>query len=168
VGINIPAGIQNGARLRLASQGEIGEGGGNAGDLYVDISVRADKAFTRDGDDLHCWISIPMSWAALGHSTTVTTFDGDQQLAIPSGSQPDDVIPIKGFGGVKLHSGTERGDLYIHLQVEIPTKLSDSERETLEKFSASRQDDSVKVEQQARAIQPRQKGFFGKLKDAFS
>ncbi len=65
VGVTVPAGINDNARLRLANQGEVGEGGGVAGDLYIDIRIKADKQFTRDGDDLHCWIQVPMSWAVL-------------------------------------------------------------------------------------------------------
>ncbi len=74
----VPAGINDNARLRLANQGEVGEGGGAAGDLYIDIRIKADKQFTRDGDDLHCWIQVPMSWAVLGHDLSIDTFDGER------------------------------------------------------------------------------------------
>ena len=80
----MPAGVANNTRLRLANQGEVGENGGVAGDLYVDIRIKPDDMFTRDDDDLHCWIKVPMSWAVLGHEVEIDTFDGRQTLDIPA------------------------------------------------------------------------------------
>lgn len=95
VGVTVPAGINDNARLRLANQGEVGEGGGAAGDLYIDIRIKADKQFTRDGDDLHCWIQVPMSWAVLGHDLSIDTFDGEKTVSIPAGCQTEDTVTLK-------------------------------------------------------------------------
>lgn len=172
VGVSIPAGIKDETRLRLASQGEVGECGGAAGDLYVDVHIARDKTFVRDGDDLHCWIEIPMSWAVLGHSTDIDTFDGTRSIDIPAGSQQEDTVTLDGLGVTHLRSQDERGDLIIHLAVRIPTKLTDHERELIEQFEASH-DDHDAMQVTAKSTRPKSasgksKGFFGKLKDALS
>lgn len=166
VGVTVPAGVSDGTRLRLASQGEVGEGGGAAGDLYVDIRVKADKLYTRDGDDLHCWISIPMTWAVLGHTVELDTFDGEQTVTVPAGCQPDDVVDLKGLGVTKLGS-QDRGDIMVHVMVQIPTKLNDDQNALIEQFAASYDSDSHEVAQSSKPLQGK-KGIFGKLKDIFS
>lgn len=168
VGVNIPAGIHDDSRLRLASQGAVGECGGPAGDLYVDIHIRKDKQFTREGDDLHCWIDVPMTWAVLGHETEIDTFDGVKKIIIPAGCQSEDTVTISNLGVTKLRSDS-RGNIVAHIIVETPTKLNENERSLMEQF-AELHDASVKAPKQ-RPV-PKQsedrKGFFGKLKDAFS
>ena len=168
VGVTIPAGITDGARLRLASQGEVGEGAGPAGDLYIDISVRRDKQFTRDGDDLHCWIQVPMSWAVLGHELTISTFDGPRTLSVPAGCQPGQAVELKGLGSTRLHANQERGDLIAHLLVRIPTKLSERERGLIESFAKAHDAGATQVEQSPEPSSESRKGFFGRLKDALS
>lgn len=169
VGVNIPAGISDHSRLRLASQGEIGECGGPAGDLYIDILIRQDKQFTRDGDNLHCWIDIPMSWAVLGHKSMIHTFDGDKSVVIPAGCQNEDVVTLKGLGSVVMRSSNrERGDLIVHITVTIPTKLSVEERKLIEKFSILHDSDVVETKQSSAKDDLKKKGFFSKLKDAFN
>lgn len=167
IGVTIPAGIADNTRLRLADQGEVGEGGGPAGDLYVDIRVKSDKQFTRDGDDLHCWIQIPMSWAVLGHSFDIDTFDGSQTITIPQGCQPEDTVPLKGLGVTRLRRPEERGDLIAHIGVRIPTKLGDRERELIEQFSDLHDAKTGQVSQSSKPVGER-KGFFSKLKDKLS
>lgn len=168
VGVTVPAGIRDNSRLRLANQGEVGEGGGAAGDLYVDIRIKPDKQFTRDGDDLHCWVQIPMSWAVLGHDVEIDTFDGKQKVSIPAGCQPEQTVTMDGLGVTRLQSGGERGDLIAHVAVQIPTKLSDEERDLIERFSASHDTHAEHVTQSSRPTTPSKKGFFSKLKDALS
>lgn len=168
VGVSIPAGISDDSRLRLASQGEVGEGGGGAGDLYIDVSIATDRQFTREGDDLHCWIRIPMSWAVLGHDITIDTFDGQQSVSIPAGCQPDDTISLKGLGVGKLRSQGERGELVAHVTVEIPTKLNDKEQELIESFSESHDADAKHTAQRSKPTPVNRKGFFNRLKDALS
>ena len=166
VGITVPAGISDGSRLCLANQGEVGEGGGAAGDLYVDVRIRSDKQFTRNGDDLHCWIQVPMSWAVLGHDLDIDTFDGKKTITIPAGCQPEDTVTLKGLGVSKLRQQGERGDLIAHVSVSIPTKMSESERTLIEQFAASHDADASSVAQSSRpATGSQRKGFFSKLKD---
>lgn len=167
IGVNVPAGIRDDSRIRLASQGEVGECGGTAGDLYVDIHIRADKQFTREGDDLHCWVRVPMSWAVLGHEIDIETFDGSKSLDIPEGCQPEDTVTLKGLGVGRMRDDGERGDLVVHVAVEIPTRLSDAERELMERFADSHDADASHVAQSSRPTAARgKKGFFSKLKDA--
>ncbi len=167
VGVRVPAGIRDDSRIRLASQGEVGEGGGAAGDLYVDVRVASDRRFTRDGDDLHCWVRVPMSWAVLGHDIDIDTFDGKRSLAVPAGCQAEDVVTLKGLGVTRMREQGERGDLMVHVTVETPTKLSDEERKLMEQFAASHDADATHVAQSSRPASTHgRKGFFSKLKDA--
>lgn len=169
VGVTVPAGIKDDSRLRLANQGEVGEGGGAAGDLYVDIRILPDKRFTRDGDDLHCWIQVPMSWAVLGHDIEVETFDGAKTISVPEGCQNEQTVSLEGLGVTRLRQNDERGDLIAHILVETPTKLTDEERRLMERFAESHDSDATHV---ARSSRPAagaaggKKGFFSKLKDA--
>ncbi|MDF7663836.1 molecular chaperone DnaJ [Bifidobacterium sp. ESL0763] len=165
VGVSVPAGINDNTRLRLAHQGEVGEGGGAAGDLYVDIRLKSDKHFTREGDDLHCWIQIPMSWAVLGHQIDIETFDGTQKLDVPEGCQPEQTVSLKGLGVTRIKRPQERGDLVAHFSVRIPTKLSGDERRLIEQFGASHDEGKAQIRQSSRPASER-KGFFSKLKDA--
>ena len=166
VGVAVPAGVANNTRLRLANQGEVGENGGVAGDLYVDIRIKPDDTFTRDSDDLHCWIRIPMSWAVLGHEIEIDTFDGKQTLDVPAGSQPDDTVTLKDLGVTHLDNKNERGDLVAHIMVEIPKKLSDDERDLIERFGELHDADAQHVSVNSRPASGSKKGFFSKLKDA--
>lgn len=168
VGVTIPAGINDNSRLRLANQGEVGEGGGAAGDLYIDVRIKADKQYTRNGDDLHCWIQVPMSWAVLGHDLQIDTFDGKQNLSIPAGCQPEDTVTLHGLGVTRLHANGERGDLIAHVAVRIPTKLNDEERDLIERFAESHDAEATHVAQSSRPAAGAKKGFFSKLKDALS
>ena len=168
VGVTVPAGINDNARLRLANQGEVGEGGGAAGDLYIDIRIKADKQFTRDGDDLHCWIQVPMSWAVLGHDLSIDTFDGEKTVSIPAGCQPEDTVTLKGLGVTNIRNKDERGNLIAHVNVLIPTKLNETERGLIEQFAASHDSGATHVSQASRPQAGQKKGFFSKLKDALS
>lgn len=166
VGVSIPAGIGNNTRLRLANQGEVGENGGVAGDLYVDVRISSDDTFTRDGDDLHCWIQVPMSWAILGHDLEIDTFDGPQSVSVPAGCQPEDTVTLKNLGVTHMNGNGDRGDLVAHVVVQIPTKLSDDERSLMEQFAASHDAGASHVSQSSRPTVGAKKGFFSKLKDA--
>ncbi len=166
VGVSVPAGVTNDSRLRLANQGEVGENGGVAGDLYVDIRIMQDDTFTRDGDDLHCWIQVPMTWAALGHELEIDTFDGKQTVKVPAGCQPDDIITLRNLGVTHLNDNGERGDLLVHVVVQIPTKLDDDERLLLEQFAQKHDVEAQHVSVGSRPASGSKKGFFSKLKDA--
>ena len=117
--IKVPAGVDTGTRIQLAGQGEVGSGGGPAGDLYVEVLERPHEIFTREGDDLHCTLTLPMTAAALGTSVPLDTLDGEQVIAIRPGTQSGQVITIAGRGAGRLRSAT-RGDLLVHIEVATP------------------------------------------------
>ncbi|MCE5292248.1 MAG: molecular chaperone DnaJ [Nocardiaceae bacterium] len=120
---NIPPGIASGMRVRLAAQGEVGPGGGPAGDLYIEVLEAPHDVFVRDGDDLHCTIRLPMVDAALGTTVVIDTIlDGPVELTIAPGTQPGSVSLLRGHGMPKLRSSI-RGDVHAHLEVVIPSKL---------------------------------------------
>ncbi|AEF39646.1 molecular chaperone DnaJ [Hoyosella subflava] len=145
IAVRIPAGVANGMRVRLASQGEVGPGGGPAGDLYVEVVEQPHEVFVRDGDSLHCTVKIPMVDAALGTTVTVESLiDGPIELSVEPGTQPGAVATIPGQGMPRLRAGT-RGDLYAHLEVVIPTKLDGKQADLLESFRSARGRDAAEV-----------------------
>ena len=113
--IRIPAGVDTGTRIQLAGEGEVGAGGGPAGDLYVEIVVAAHATFARRGDDLHCTVELPMTAAALGTSITLDTLDGDQTSTSQPGTQSGEVTTLRGLGVTHLR-GAGRGDLIVHIE----------------------------------------------------
>jgi molecular chaperone DnaJ len=127
--VKIPAGIGDGMRIRLSGEGEVGPGGGPAGDLYVEVSEKAHPVFTREGDDLHCELRLPMTAAALGASATIETLDGTETITFKAGTQPGEVVRLSARGVPHLR-GVGRGHLHIHILVETPLKL-DAEQERL-------------------------------------
>lgn len=162
--VKIPAGIEDGTRIKLAGQGEAGQLGGPAGDLYVQVHIAPNREFTRKGQDLHCWLSIPMTWAALGTGTSISTFDGEKELEIPAGTQYGQTVVMPGLGLPK--SEKERGDMVVHIQIEIPTGLSGEQKELLKKF-ASLHDSGAGANMQAAQEMKPKKGIFARMKDAF-
>lgn len=137
IDVKIPAGVDSGNRIQLSGQGEVGAGGGPAGDLYVEIIVAEHDFLVRDGDNLHLQLNVSMTGAALGSKVTVETLDGPQELEIKPGTQSGEMIPIKSKGMTRLRGGG-RGDLFAHVNVEIPTKLSKAESELLRTFAELR------------------------------
>lgn len=162
VEVNIPAGIDDGQRIRLTGEGEPGTHGAPAGDLYIHVSVKPHKIFQRDPDaptDLHCELPISFATAALGGEVEVPTLDGKVKLNIPAGTQNGKRMRIKGKG-IKSVRSSLVGDLYCHVLVETPVNLTDRQKELLEEF------ESIATGLD-RNQTPRQKGFFDKLKDIF-
>ncbi len=157
--VKVPAGVEDGMRIRLTGEGEVGPGGGPSGDLYVEISEKRHPVFTRDGDDLHCKVSLPMTAAALGTTVDLTTLDGEEHLDIQPGTQPDDVLTLRARGVPHLR-GTGRGDLYVHLEVVVPTKLDAKQEELLRDLARLRGEERP-------VVSGKGKGLFGKLRDAF-
>ncbi|WP_018349291.1 molecular chaperone DnaJ [Longispora albida] len=160
--VKIPAGVEDGMRIRLSGQGEVGPGGGPAGDLYVEIHERRHEVFTRKGDDLHCTVSVPMTAAALGTQITIKTLDGEEPVEIRPGTQPGTEVRIKGKGVTHLRNigtGGTRGDIRIHLDVKTPTKLDAESERLLREFAKARGEEIVEVSKQAG-------GFFSRVKDA--
>ncbi|HEU0101819.1 MAG TPA: molecular chaperone DnaJ [Mycobacteriales bacterium] len=127
--VKVPAGIESGMRIRLTGEGEVGPGGGPSGDLFVEVMEREHPQFVRDGDDLHHRLAVPMTAAALGTTLKLETLDGEEQVDIAPGTQPDEVLTLRARGVPHLR-GTGRGDLHIHLDVKVPTRL-DAEQERL-------------------------------------
>ncbi|UNX53615.1 molecular chaperone DnaJ [Georgenia sp. TF02-10] len=135
--VDVPAGVDSGTRIRLTGQGEVGPGGGPAGDLYVELRVKPHPLFVREGDDLHCSLELPMTAAALGTVVEVETLDGARQLDIEPGTQPAQVLTLEGLGVGHLHRGG-RGDLHVHVDVHVPTRLDDRQRDLLAEVAALR------------------------------
>jgi molecular chaperone DnaJ len=156
INVRIPAGVDEGTRLRLSGEGEAGISGGPPGDLYVVISVRPHELFEREGPDLHCQVPITMVQAALGAELDVPTLEGKVKLKVPAGTQSGKVMRLRGKGLPTLRS-TSRGDQLLHLFVETPTKLTRAQRELLEQFA--RESDEK--------VSPAHKSFLDKLRELF-
>jgi molecular chaperone DnaJ len=128
--VNIPAGVDDGMQLRLAGEGEGGVRGGPPGDLYVFIRVKPHELFERHGDDIACRIPVPYAVAALGGSITVPTLDGQEEVKIKAGTQPNELLRLPGRGAPNVRSG-RKGDQILAVQIRVPTKLTDRQRELL-------------------------------------
>ena len=159
VEVNIPAGIDDGQRIRLSGEGELGRNGAPAGDLYVLVHVKAHKIFERNGLDLHCELPISFTTAALGGDVEVPTLNGKVKLNIPKETQTGRRMRVKGKGIKSLRSSAV-GDLYCHVLVETPVNLTDRQKELLEEF------DKIATGLD-RSQTPRQKSFFDKIRDVF-
>jgi molecular chaperone DnaJ len=136
--ITIPAGVDNGTRLRVQSEGDAGRRNGPPGDLYVYLFVNEDANFQREGIDVMSSVSIGYLQAILGCTLSVKTVDGDVDVEIPSGTQPGRVVTLEGRGVPRLGNPVSRGDHRITVQIEIPTKISSEERELLTKLAEIR------------------------------
>ena len=168
ISVKVPAGVADGMRIRLAAQGEVGPGGGPAGDLYVEVHEQAHDIFLRDGDDLHCTIEVPMVDAALGTTVTVDAIlDGLTELTIPSGTQPGAVITMRGHGMPHLRSGV-RGNLHAHIDVVVPGKLDHKDAELLHELKKNRSRDVAEVRSAHATSHATNGGIFSRLRETFS
>lgn len=149
--VNVPAGVHNGTQLRLSNEGEGGAQGGPNGDLYVEMRVKEDKKFQREDDHLVAPLEVSYLQAALGAKVPFETLEGTEDLLIPKGSQPKDLLRLNGHGLPNLRSG-RRGDLVVQLEVKIPEKLSKEEEKLLREIAELK-----KIE-----VAPESKGFFKK------
>ncbi len=132
--VNIPAGVEEGTRIRLSDEGEVGMRGGPAGDLYIFLSLKPHEIFKREGADIHCTIPIKMSTATLGGSIEVPTIDGSRvKVSIPEGTQSGHQFRMRGKGMTILRSSS-RGDMYLQTNVETPVKLNKKQRELMKDF----------------------------------
>ncbi|WP_006241069.1 molecular chaperone DnaJ [Mycolicibacterium tusciae] len=166
ISVKIPAGVGDGMRVRLAAQGEVGPGGGPAGDLYVEVHEKAHDIFVRDNDDLHCTISVPMVDAALGTTVTVDAIiDGPTEITIAAGTQPGQVTTLRGHGMPHLRSGV-RGNLHAHIDVVVPSRLDHEDIELLRKLKDKRSRDIAEV----RTVNSNASGggLFSRLRETFS
>lgn len=160
--IRIPAGIDDGTRLKLSGEGEVGPGGGPAGDLYVEVLTAPHNTFSRDGDDLHCSVTVPMTAAALGTVIDLHTLDGHEKLEIKAGTQPGAQLSIDGKGAMVLHSN-HRGNLVVHLDVQVPTKLDPEQETLLRQLAVIRGEDAP-----VGTMKTTNQGVFSRLRDAFT
>lgn len=138
--LDIPGGVEDGLRLQLQGQGEVGFAGGPNGDIFLDIRVKPDDIFGRDGDDLTCVLTVPMHDAAIGCKVTVETFDGEIDLDVSPGAQSGDEITVKGKGSKRLRA-QGRGDLRIVLEISTPEKLDSKQKELLRQLAKLRKND---------------------------
>ena len=159
--VNVPAGINNGMRIRMAGQGEVGHGGGPAGDLYVEVSTVPHPVFQREGDNLHLTVSVPAVDAALGTEATLEDLAGNPlTIDVPAGTQPNQQIRLGGQGMPRLRT-EGRGDLIAHVSVTVPTELDERTRELLEQIREHRSD-AASVDRDGD-----ESGFFSRLKGKF-
>ncbi len=153
--VNIPAGVEEGTRIRLSGEGEAGVRGAPSGDLYIFLSVSSHRLFQRDGANIHCQVPITVTAAALGGAIEVPTIDGGKaRVTIPAGVQTGHQFRLKGKGMSVMRS-TNRGDMYIHAQVETPVNLSKKQKELLREFESIGGDKT----------NPHSAGFFDKVKE---
>lgn len=143
--INVPAGVDSGTRLRVSGEGDTGQRGGPAGDLYVYLFVNEDPEFKRDGINILSELKISYLQAILGCQLEVATVDGPAEIVIPPGTQPSTVLTLEGRGVPRLGNPVARGDHLITVEVDIPTKVSPEERELLEKLAKLRGDRTGKA-----------------------
>ena len=160
--VRIPAGVEDGTHIQLAGEGEVGPGGGPSGDLFLEVVQRPHDIFERQGDDLHCTLTIPMAAAALGATVSVESLDGPHDVDVRPGTQSGQVIPLYGLG-VKHLNGNGRGDLIIHVTVETPMRLDAEQERVLRELAKMRGEEAPPGK-----FQPGQQGFFSRLRDAFN
>ena len=154
--VKIPAGVDNGSRLRVANEGAAGAKGGPHGDLYVYLFVKPHKFFERDGNDVYCEVPINIVEATLGAEKEVPTLDGKVVIKIPEGTQPGRVMRLRGKGIPRLR-GSGRGDQLVRIKVVVPTKLKEKQKKILQQFADAAGD----------SLNPEEKGFMDKIKDLF-
>ena len=157
--VKIPAGIDNGMRIRSSGNGEPGTNGGPAGDLYVEIHIKPHTVFQREGDDLHCEMPISFSKAALGGEIEVPTLSGKVSFTVPEGTQSGKTFRLKGKGVKGVRSGYA-GDLFCHVAVETPVKLTEKQKELLRDFDRSTNEGGSKHSPQSKTWMDKVKDFF--------
>ncbi|MGY1740003.1 MULTISPECIES: molecular chaperone DnaJ [unclassified Blastococcus] len=158
ISVKVPAGVEDGMRIRLTGHGEVGPGGGPAGDLYVEIAERPHDVFTRDGEDLHCRVTLPMTAAALGTTLSLATLDGEEDVDIRPGTQSGTVLTLRGRGAPRLRA-TGRGNLMVHVEVETPTRLDPEQEKLLRELATLRGEDRPGSASEG------QGGLFSRLRD---
>jgi molecular chaperone DnaJ len=156
IDVDVPKGIDEGQRLRLAGRGPAGPRGGPAGDLYVAVRIVPHPQFERRGDELWCALNVSIAQAALGTRFALETLDGEKDLDVPPGTQPGTTIRLRGLGVPSLRGG-RRGDLVAEVHVEVPTRLNAEEAEVLARFAEMRGEE----------VTPPKEGLFSRVRSAF-
>jgi molecular chaperone DnaJ len=154
--VEIPPGIHDGQQIRLSGEGHAGSLGGRAGDLYVQVRIRPDPRFVREGNDVFTTVDLTMTEATLGTTVRVPTLDGDTELEFEPGTQPGEIRVLRGRG-MPVLQGFGRGDQRVLVNVQVPRRLTEQQRALLEEFDRSAGEDTYR----------RDEGFFEKLKSAF-
>ncbi len=157
INVKVPAGVEDGTRIRYQGEGEAGKFAGPAGDLYVMLSVKAHKVFTRDGDDLHCVVPVSYTQAALGDELEIATLDGPAVLKVPDGVQSGKTFKLKNKGVPHLNA-SGKGDLIVEVRVQTPTKLSKQQRELLKQLGETMEKENT----------PHSHGLMDRVKEMFS
>jgi molecular chaperone DnaJ len=157
--VTVPAGIDEGQRIRLSGKGEPGMNGGPPGDLYVEIHLTPHDVFQREGDDLHCEVPIGFATAALGGEIEVPTLNGKASINVPEGTQAGKTFRLRGKG-IKGVRSSYPGDLYCHIVVETPVRLTEKQKKLLREFEASLKEGGTKHSPQTKGFMDRMKGFF--------
>jgi molecular chaperone DnaJ len=155
IDVDVPPGIHDGQRIRITGEGHAGALGTRAGDAYVDVTIRPDPDFVRQGDDVFTTVPLTITQAALGATVTVPTLDGEAELSFEAGTQPGEVRVLRGRG-MPVLQGFGRGDQRVLVNVVVPRRLTDDQRGLLEQFEESAGDDTYQEDE----------GFFHKLKRA--
>ncbi len=156
--IKIPSGVDEGDRIRLTGEGEPGVNGGPAGDLYVQLAIKAHAVFQREADDLHCEMPVSFATAALGGDVEIPTLDGVAEIKVPAETQSGRTFRLRGKG-IKGVRSSAPGDLYCHVVIETPVDLTARQKELLREFEEINKNDGNHS--------PREKSFMGKVKDFF-
>jgi len=154
--VEIPPGIHDGQRIRLSGEGHSGILGGRSGDVYVRVRVKSDPRFVREGDDIFSTVDLTMTQAALGARVTIPTLDGETELEFAPGTQPGEVVVLRGRG-IPVLQGFGRGEHRVLVNVAVPRQLTDEQRELLSQFERSAGEETYRADE----------GFFDKLKSAF-
>lgn len=152
--VRIPAGVDDGVRLRMGGEGEAGTGGGPPGDLYVVLHVREHERFTRDGLDIHCDVTISYAQAVLGGEISVPTLDGEQSIKVPAGTQSGTRFRLRGKGAPAL-DGRGSGDQYVEVRIHVPQKVSGDQRKLIEQLGELQGDVTA------------ERGLFDRVRDIF-
>lgn len=156
--VTIPAGVEDGTRIRLSGEGEAGLRGGQAGDLYIFITITPHRMFRREGPNIFCRVPIPMTTAALGGNVEVPTIEGRRlRLQIPDGTQTGKQIRLRGKGMTELNGGSARGDMFVEVVVETPIKLTKRQEELLREFA--------KAGETVDGHHPESEGFFARVRE---
>ena len=156
--VNVPAGVEDGTRIRLSGEGEAAVRGGQPGDLYIFVTVAPHRMFRREGPNIFCRVPIPMTTAALGGQVEVPTIEGKRlRIAVPTGTQAGKQIRLKSKGMTELH-GQARGDMFVEIMVETPVNLTKRQQELLREFEKAGGAD-------AKQHQPESEGFFARVKE---
>jgi molecular chaperone DnaJ len=154
--VEVPAGIHDGQQIRISGEGHAGAVGGRAGDVYVQVRIRPDPRFVREGNDIFCDVDLTVTEAALGAKVQVPTLEGDLELEFEPGTQPGEVRVLLGRG-MPVLQGFGRGDQRVLVNVQVPRRLTDEQRGLLEQFASAADDETYRPDE----------GFFEKLKSAF-